>query len=497
MKNRNFKRYILAGALSMGALSLISCGDDWLDLKPLGTPVGDEVTVGGYEATVFGLYASLRQEGGLSDFTYVWTHCIRADDNEKGSTATDAAADGTVFDNFSYSASNGHITTNWKGHYKIIYDANELINEATASGDTSQGTLINIAEAKAIRAFCFFELRRDYGEVPINLKTIDVPQDEIAPKNTIAEVDAQIIKDLTEAEEVLPSQWASAYLGRATKGMANSLLAKLYLYQGNWAKSLEYAEKVINSGEYNLSSSYDFEFTKAGNNSRESIFEIQKTYDYPTKYSNNFYECQGVRGSGTWDLGWEFNVPSTGLVAAYESGDLRKKTTIMESGKIDIYGSTGYILPEGPNDPNPVLAQQYWNGKAYTYPAERIQYAQNKNHWENIKIIRYADVILIAAEAANELGNTAKAEQYINQIRNRAGLANTTASGQANLRNAIKHERRIEFAMEFERFYDLVRWGDAVTVLASKGYQDRNKYFPIPQEAIDKAQGILIQNPNY
>lgn len=487
MKINIFKNFLLAGILLSGGLVFQSCNDEWLDLKPDGRPVGDEVPLGGFEASAFGLYASLRTESGVSDFSYVWSHCIRADDNEKGSTASDAATDGTVFNNFGYVATNGHIKNDWNGHYKIIYDANELINTAEASGDTSSGTLVNIAEAKAIRAFCYFELRRDFGEVPINLKTIDLPTDEVAPKSTIAQVDAQIIKDLTEAANTLPNQWPSSYLGRATKGMANSLLAKLYLYQGNWAKALELSETVINSGVYQLNTSYDNEFSKAGNNSKESIFEIQKTYDYPTKYSNNFYECQGVRGSGTWDLGWGFNVPSNELVAAYETGDLRKKTTILESGGPDIYSTAGYTLPSVPT-----IAQQYWNGKAYTYPAERIQYAQNKNHWENIKIIRYADIILIASEAAFQTGNTTKATTYLNMIRSRAGLPNITAT-----LAAIKNERRFEFAMEFERFYDLVRWGDAITVLAAKGYAERNKYFPIPQEAIDKSQGVLIQNPNY
>ncbi|MGZ5212029.1 MAG: RagB/SusD family nutrient uptake outer membrane protein, partial [Kaistella sp.] len=124
-------------------------------------------------------------------------------------------------------------------------------------------------------------------------------------------------------------------------------------------------------------------------------------------------------------------------------------------------------------------------------------YAENKNHWENIKFLRYADVLLMAAEAANELGQISTATTYVNMIRSRAGLGNTTALNQGTMRDAIKHERRVEFAMESERFYDLVRWGDANTVLAPFGYADRNRYFPIPQEAIDKAQGVLKQNPNY
>lgn len=490
MNNKILNKIFVAGVFAASVFSFNSCAEDWLDRRPLGDPVGDEVTIGGYEAMAFGLYAGLRTQAGVSDFSYVWTHCIRADDNEKGSTATDASADGTVFNNFGYVATNGHITSDWTGHYKIIFDANELINLAKASGDTSQGTLINVGEAKAIRAFCFFELRRDFGEVPLNLKTIDVPADEIAPKNNIAEVDAQIIADLTEAADVLPDQWPSAYLGRVTKGFANALLAKLYLYQGNWTQALAKSQEVINSGVYMLNSSYANEFTKAGNNSRESILEVQKSFDFAIKYTNNFYECQGVRGSGEWDLGWGFNVPSVELVGIYEAGDLRKNTTILTSGQLDIYGEE--TLPM-----SPPLAQMYWNGKAYTYKDERDDYAENKNHWEGIKILRYADVILMAAEAANELGQTGVAAGYLNQIRTRAGLGNTSASNQAAMRNAIKHERRVEFAMEFERFYDLVRWGDATTVLAAKGYQHKNRFFPIPQSVIDNAQGVLVQNPDY
>lgn len=492
MKIISFKNLLFLGALSAASFSFQSCTEEWLDLRPEGRPTGDEVPIGGLEASAFGLYASLRTNSGLSDFSYLWTHSIRADDNEKGSTASDASTDGNVFNNFAYVATNGHIANAWNGPYRLIYDANDLITKGEALTDATTGTLVNIAEAKAIRGYAYFQLRRDFGEVPVNLKLITSPEDEIAPKNTIAQVEAQIISDLMAARELLPVQWPAAYRGRATKGMANALLAKTYLLQKNYPKALEHSMEVINSGAYTLNPSYDAEFTKAGNNSTESIFEVQKNYSNPIKYSNNYYESQGVRGSGVWDLGWGFNVPSEGLVAAYEPGDKRKKTTILVSGGPDIYDTPNLVLPT-----SPPLAQQYWNGKAYTLPAERTQFAENKNHWENIKLIRYADVLLMAAEAANEMGQIATATTYVNMIRSRAGLPATTALNQGTMRDAIKHERRIEFAMESERFYDLVRWGDATTVLAGLGYAPRNMYFPIPQSAIDKSQGILVQNPNY
>jgi hypothetical protein len=271
-------------------------------------------------------------------------------------------------------------------------------------------------------------------------------------------------------------------------------LAKLYLYQGNWKKSLEKSEEVINSGQYDLANSYANLFTEAGDNSIEAVFEVQFLRTGSVNYSNNYWESQGVRGSGTWDLGWGFHVPTINLINAYESSDPRKDATILTSGQSDGYGLT---VPA-----SPPLAQPYWNKKAYTTPSIRTGFGENKNHWINIKILRYADVILMAAEAANEDGNTGAAATYLEKIRSRARGANTgilpaVTGGQSTLRTAIKQERRIEFAMEGERFYDLVRWGDASSVLSGLGYQDKNKYYPIPQTAIDQSGGVLIQNPNY
>ena len=150
----------------------------------------------------------------------------------------------------------------------------------------------------------------------------------------------------------------------------------------------------------------------------------------------------------------------------------------------------GLTVPTG-------LNQKYWNKKAYSNPKTRDKMGTKYNYWSNIKVFRYADIILMAAEAANESGNTASATTYLNQIRTRAGLSATTAASQADLRKAIKQERRIEFALEGERFYDLVRWGDASTELGSKGYTSKHALYPIPQIAIDKSQGVLVQNPNY
>jgi len=478
---------------ALSSVMVISCDDEFLDRKPLGVATEGDLTAGGFEEKAFGLYGKMRTESGMTDWLRYWFQSIRSDDAAKGSTATDAASYGTIFDTYQYSAAENFAANNWNGHYSVIYACNDLIASVDESGNTDAGSLANRAEATAIRAFCYFELRRDYGEVPIITNKIEKPADAIKPKSTIAEVDAQIVSDLTYAKENLPLTWP-AYPGRATKGFAQTLLGKLYLYQQNWTASANELSEVMGYG-YALHSSFSELFLQAGDNSLESVFEIQFLRLAGVNYSNNYWESQGVRGTSTWDLGWGFNVPTQGLVDAFEAGDPRKEATILYSGQSDGYNLT---VPA-----SPPLAQPYWNKKAYTLPSERTDYGENKNHWANIKLIRYADVLLMYAEALNESGQSSLAVDYINLVRARARgnnssvLPDITATDQVSVRDAIKHERRIEFAMEGERFYDLVRWGDANSVLGSLGYQSENALYPIPQTAIDQSGGVLIQNPNY
>ncbi len=494
MKNNRILKFSLIGVLLLAGLS--ACNDsDFLDRKPLGLATeGDLSNTGGFEEKAFGLYGQLRTEDGVTNWVRYWFQSIRSDDAMKGSNTGDQASQGTVFDSFQYQAANGFAEANWKGHYRIIYSCNDLIAAVDALPSPDSGSLINKAEACAIRAFCFFELRRDFGEIPLVTNVVDTPQDEIKAKSTVAEVDQQIIADLTFAAEHLPVSWP-AYPGRATKGFAQTLLGKVYLYEGNWAQALAQFENVINSGTYGLYQDRSKLFLKEADNSPESVFEIQFLRVGSTNYSNNYWESQGIRGSAVWDLGWGFNVPTQNLIDAFGSSDPRLGQTVLFSGQDDGYGN---VIPS-----SPPLDQPYWNKKAYTLKSEREAFGENKNHWANIRIIRYADVLLMAAEAANELGQTSVATGYLNQVRARARANNSsvlpdiTSGDQTTVRNAIKLERRLELALEGERFYDLVRWGDATTALAPNGYADKNKWFPIPQFAIDQSNGVLIQNPNY
>lgn len=488
MRKMRIKRIVMLCLI--GLIPVMSCNDDLLDQLPLGEVANpEELGVGGQETAVFGIY-SLMRNSGVGQWQRYWFGSIRSDDAAKGSTPGDAAANGTAFNDFQYVPTNGLSTSWWNSHYQIIFACNEVVNVIQASGAEDTGSLINESEARVVRAWMYFELRRDYGQVPIITATIDNPEDAIAPKSTIAEIDALIEEDLIYAAQYLPLTWQN-YPGRATSGFANSLLGKLYLYQQNWQNAYNKLNEVITSGMYSLDPDLVNLFEIGGDNGVESIFEIQQLVTDNQNYADNYFISQGVRGAGVWNLGWGFNVPTQNLVDAFAPGDNRKNNTILMSGQDDGGFGSG-TLPQ-----SPPLAQPYWNKKAYTKQAVRNSFNMNGNRWENIKIVRYADVLLLAAEAANELGMGTEAVNWLNQVRSRAGLSNTTATGQAAIRNAIKNERRVELALEEHRFYDLVRWGDAVSVLGGLGYQPRHAFYPIPQEAIDQSGGVLVQNPDY
>ncbi len=254
------------------------------------------------------------------------------------------------------------------------------------------------------------------------------------------------------------------------------------------------------SGVYDLSTPYNKIFTEEGENSKESIFEIQAYYTSTvTNLGVQYAQVQGVRGAGSWDLGWGWNTPDTSLANAFEAGDPRKDATLLYSGQVNQpYGEA--VPPATADVPRP-----FWNKKVYTNPAVRAATNSRFGEWMNVRILRYADVVLMAAEAANELGNTAEALADLEMVRARARNGNSsvlpqiTETDQDALRNIIHHERRVEMGMELDRFFDLVRWGVADEVFAALGvnYEERNKYLPIPQPEIDKSNGVLVQNPDY
>ncbi len=496
--NKYFKSWIIL-IIAVPLLATMSGGcKKFLDRKPLQASLED-LNQGGVEGLVFGLYGAFLDRNGsyhaFSSIPWFALNSFRGDDAMKGSSAADGADWGVVYDEFQYQKSHWSSSIYWDQHYNLINKANTAIQTADSLGLNDPASVINVAEAKFFRALAYFDLVRVFGEVPKIDFRVYTPNDSKKPKATVPQIWALIDADLTAGITNLPANWNnplgnSRFPGRLTKYTAMALQAKAMLYRKNWGGALSLCQQIISSGNYQLLSSYSTNFKVAGENGKESLFEIQADLGANgVPYNGHEFGVeQGVRGSGDWDLGWGWNVPEIGQEASYETGDARRAATILYSGQDDGYGKTVPAFPTVP--------RYFWNKKVYPEPSMQTFTGKKKNEWLNHVLIRYADVLLMAAEAANELSNQASAITWTNLVRSRAGLPNLTFSTQAQLRDDIKKERRSEFAMEGERFFDLVRWDDAISVLGGRGYTPCHKYYPLPQSAIDFAgSSVLIQNP--
>ena len=433
------KKYILSLLIGATALSFSSC-NDFLDRDPLGQFTEDDdpnALVGGKIFNVYYLMRSYDITAGIPAFM---VHMVRSEDSEKGSDAGDGGNEAAMWDDFEYAANNGPLGAYWSQNYKIIY---------------------------------------------------------------------QIDKDLTEAEDCLPLRWTSDYTGRLTWGAARALHARTYMMRNDWENMYTASTEVITSGIYNLNTPVDKVFTVEGENCGESIFELQceatDAMKEDASIGSQFCQVQGVRGAGDWDLGWGWHMATKLMGEAFEEGDPRKDASLLYFRR----NNEDPITPENTNKPygeSPVSTAMgaYFNKKAYTDPTLRRKYTR-MGFWVNIRIIRYPDVLLMAAEAANEKGLMGEASGYLEQVRAHARgtltnvLPKVESLDQNVLREAIRHERRVELALEPDRFYDLVRWGIAQEVLqaAGKNYQPKNALLPLPQTEIDKSNGVLVQNPDY
>lgn len=495
---KKLNKYKVTAILAM--LMVFSSCEDFLEKEPLGRYTQDTYPAGGgLSSYVYGMYSDLRGFN-LHVFAFVGISSIRSEDADKGSTPSDGATQKEL-DDFTILPTNGLINSYYGANYGAISKANLVLYQAEQVKDeiTEEEYNISRGEAYFMRAFLYFNLVRAFGGVPMITEVVNADDDFVVPRSSESEIYDLIEDDLLAAIDLLPVTWDPFFIGRVNKSAAQGILAKVYLYQQRWAESLALSQTVIASGLYNLSMPYDKIFTEEGENGPGSIFEVQalRNADYPTNdFASQYGQVQGVRGSGEWNLGWGFNVPSDALVSAYESGDPRREATILFQGETTPYGQ---VVPN--TLPNP-----RYNQKVYTNPAFREAANAQSGLWVNIRMLRYADVVLMAAEAANETGQTSEALEKLEWVRARARggagiLPEVTTTDQVALRDAIRHERRIELAMEHDRFYDLVRWGIAETVLHAAGKTNytvgKHELLPIPQNEIDLSGGVLTQNPGY
>lgn len=398
-------------------------------------------------------------------------------------------------DDFDISTNNSTLEDLYLSAYEGINRTNYLIKykEVNLLSETVDfdGKEALYGEVHFLRAYYYFNLVKMYGDVVLftdrKLGLEDFGTLERSPK---AEVYAQIETDLLDAISVLPS--SQPQQGRITKYAAQALLGKVYLYQEKFSESATMLENVIN-GPFSLVSNFNEIFLLEGENGSEAIYEVQYSNGQPyynwggqTRGQGNYAVQQcGVRGfSGTADMpfnaGWSTNLPTQDLAAAYEEGDQRKEATVFDvaayANDNPDFGITFQVAPYKNTD---LYNMKYLPRKGQTSGQVELNYENNQ------RIIRLSDVLLMAAEAnlRSTSVNEAKAQTYLDRVRDRAfgdEDHRVTATVQA-----VWNERRLELAMEGDRFFDLVRTGQAASVLGSAYNTATNGLFPIPQSEIE------------
>ncbi len=423
---------------------------------------------------------------------------ILSDDAHKGSNPNDGLNTVGPYDSFTHSTTQDGLDRWWNGLYQGILRTNVVIEKVPSIAMDAGLRDRYIAEAKFLRAVYYFDLVRAFGGVPIVTST--TPALKVA-RSTSDEVYALIEADLLAAIPALPEKtaYSAADLGRASKGAAKAFLAKVYLFRGNFPGAEQYALEVITSGFYDLEPLFIDGNSNVGEHGVESVFEIG-AMETPGAFGNQYANTQGVRGSP--NKGWGFNRPSVDLRNAFETDDPRLKGTIIDLGDV-IDGVTIIGDGETPDQITDgvgnVIEIETYNRKIWI-PGNTTttQYGHNR------RLIRFSDVLLMAAEALNENNKPVDALVHLNRVRERARQGNVTilpdilTVDKNALRDLIIQERRVELAMEGHRFWDLVRTGKAATVLGSRGFvTGKHELLPIPQNEIDLSQGTLTQNPNW
>jgi len=441
------------------------------------------------------------------------------DDSEKGGSDVNDAADMYDLMLFRPVSTNLRCKMLWSEAYKGIYKCNLILDKAPELEDKNPDLVRRIvAEAKFMRGMYFYYLGTTFGGVPLILTPLTVNELDLE-RSLYDETWNQIEKDFQEASSVLPekSKYPATDLGRATAGAAKTMLAKSYLIRQKYAEAESILAEVVVSGEYGLVDDFGKIFTREYENGIESVFDIQHS---ATK--SGWMDTEGtvipIHCMSRKNGGWGFDCPTKDLREEFEPGDPRIVYTFTVNG--DVFMGTDEEIN---NVDSPT---GYHNRKVHIAPNEQDWHWGSDQPY-NIRLIRYADVLLLYAETLNENGKSAEALSYLNQIRERARNTNpvdprrtlqvdkievnvpdVTTTNKEELRAKIWHERRVELAMEYHRREDLIRqkrFGEVMRAYAEKWNTIKGAYFkdavhylcPVPQEEIDKANGKIKQNEGY
>jgi len=493
------KKSVIYIAILLLLIGFSAC-EDFLQNNPQGE-LTQEVfpsTTADAQLAVNAVYATLRNwhfhSGGFPILDFM------SDDSHKGSNPNDQASTLNPYDDFTFTATQDGLDRWWSALYEGIKRANVVIEKVPLIDLSVPLKNRYIGEARFLRALYYFDLVRAWGGVPI-VTTTNPPLK--LERSSLEQVYALIIEDLEYAIINLPlrSTYGMEDEGRASKGAAQTLRAKVALYQHDFQTAEEQILDVVRSNEYDLESSFADANSLTGEHSVESVFEIGAIgIEGGDGAGNQYANTQGVRG--TPNKGWGFNCPSENLRHSFENNDPRLDYTIIDLNEV-IDGIT--ILGDGTtpdvltDENGQIIQRECYNQKVWIPGANTI------SQWgHNRRLIRYAEVLLIAAEALNENNKSTDGVYYINLVRERARegsediLPDIETTDKNELRDLILEERRSELALEGHRFWDLVRTGSAGRILGPLGFvEGKNGLLPIPQTEIDISQEIITQNPNY
>lgn len=486
-----FNKGLVVLALIMICTAPFGC-KDFLAVEPPFTQDAENyfLTEEDYENALVGAYDLLQ-----ASFLSVWIGEIASDNTIAGGESVTDTEGLHQIDEMNHGGVNVELRNVFRWNYAGVTRVNYIMENQDNIDFAGKDKIL--AEARFLRAFYYFELVKFFGDVPMIIdERLGVEEATEVPRSTKEEVYAQIEADLLFAAPFLDAN--SSVKGRATQGAALSLLGKAYLYQGKYAEAASTLGDVIGTMGYSLISDYNDLFTVANENNSETVFDVEYS-----GLEGGSYGClvclegnagpgfQGIRqyNGPVYGDGNSYNLPTQNLYDAFDANDPRRTATVLD---IDAFiadqpnpGDITYAIGAGGHT-------GYYNNK-YIKRVDELGLPDNDlTSPVNYRVIRYADVLLMAAEANYQIGMTGIAEGYVNLVRDRVGMPAISLSSVEDIWN----ERRLELSCEGHRYFDLVRTGQAASMI--DGFQaGKHELFPIPQVEIDLAGGNWSQNPGY
>jgi hypothetical protein len=492
IKYKSDMKKISTTTILLTSLLTMSCSKEFIRINPISTVSIDVLykTDKDFADALVGVYAVYQTE-----YANMWQYGdVRGDDTRSGLVSNLALSD---LDKFILNNDAAVILSSWQNLYNIINRANNiLVNIAKSDPAVVKNKNQYTGEAEFLRALAYFNLVRIFGDVPLITANLSIDDSYKSGREKVDNIyDQLIIKDLLDATKKLPVKYSAADIGKATQGAAKSLLGKVYLTRKDFVNAEATLNNVTTLG-YSLLKNFNdlFDYTKDEHHS-EYIFDIEyeqglgnEGSTFTTQFSVSFQgagvianymaTAYGLPPAGGNDQG----CPADALFAAFDPNDLRKDITVAKG-----FTYNGVYTP---------ISTTGIGSFTKKYMTPMIKANDSRANW---KVIRYADVLLMYAEALNENGKTTDALTYLNQVRARAGLPGFTNISKDDTREKIYQERRFELYLEGHRWFDLVRTGRALAVCQSLGMKPYMTLFHIPQTQIEiiNNPAIFPQNPGY